>query len=54
MKFQSLLQGIIDLAETETSLGDVIYNKEKMGQILKLFKFMVDKLVKMDGYKKEK
>ena len=45
IKVQALLQEIIDLANTEQDLGDVIYNREKLSQILKLFPtFMVDKL----------
>ena len=45
----------IDLANTEQALADVIYNKEKLAQILRLFPtFMVDKLVKIEGYKEEK
>ena len=55
IKVQALLQEIIDLANTEQDLGDVIYNREKLSQILKLFPtFMVDKLSKIPGYKEEK
>lgn len=55
IKVQALLQEIIDLANTEQALADVIYNKEKLAQIIRLFPtFMVDKLVKIEGYKEEK
>ena len=55
VKVQTLLQEIVDLANTEEELADVIYNKEKLAQILKLFPtFMVDKLVKIPGYKEVK
>ena len=52
---QTNLQEIIDLANAEEELGDIIYNREKLAQILKLFpSFIVDKVVKIPGYKKEK
>ena len=55
VRVQALLQEIIDLANTDESLADVIYNREKLAQILRLFPtFMVDKLAKIDGYKEEK
>ena len=55
VKVQTLLQEIIDLANTEEELADVIYNKEKLAHILKLFPtFIVDKLVKIPGYKEAK
>ena len=55
VKVQTLLQEIIDLADTDEALADVIYNKEKLAQILRLFPtFMVDKLAKIQGYKQEK
>ena len=52
---QTLLQEIIDLANTEDELADIIYNREKLAQILKLFpSFIVDKLAKLPGYKESK
>ena len=52
---QALLQEIIDLANTEEELADIIYNREKLAQILKLFpSFIVDKLAKLPGYKEPK
>ena len=52
---QTLLQEIIDLAKTEDALADIIYNKEKLAHILKLFpSFILDKLAKMPGYKELK
>ena len=51
---QTLLQEIIDLANTEQSLADIIYNNEKLAQILKIFPaFIVDKLAKLTGYKED-
>ena len=55
VRVQALLQEIIDLANTEESIADVIYNKEKLSHILRLFPlFMVDKLAKVQGYKEVK
>ena len=55
VKVQTLLQEIVDLANTEDELADVIYNKEKLAQILRVFPtFIVDKLVKLPGYKETK
>ena len=55
VKVQALIQEIIELADTEEELAAVIYNREKLTQILRLFPpFMVDKLGKLPGYKKEK
>ena len=55
VKVQGLLQEIIDLAESEEELAAVVYNREKLSHVLKLFPtFMVDKLAKVAGYKKEK
>ena len=52
---QTNLQEIIELANAEEELGDIIYNREKLAQILKLFpSFIVDKVVKMPGYKEKK
>ena len=54
IKVQTLLQEIIDLANTKDELAAIIYNKEKLAQILKLFPvFIVDKLVKIPGYKED-
>ena len=54
VKIQSLLQEIIDLANTKEELAAIIYNREKLSQILKLFPvFMVDKLVKIPGFKED-
>ena len=48
---QTLLQEIIDLANTDTVLAGIIYNKEKVAQILKIFPpFIVDKLAKLSGF----
>ena len=47
---QTLLQDIVDLANTEDELVDIIYNREKLAQILRLFPtFMVDKLARIAG-----
>ena len=55
IKVQTSLQEIVDLASTRDELADIIYNREKLAQILKLFPtFMVDKLMRLPGYKKEK
>ena len=55
VKVQTLIQDILELANTEESLADIIYNKEKLSQILKLFPtFIVDKLAKIPGYKEDK
>ena len=55
VRVQALLQEIIDLANTEQSLADVIYNREKLAHILRLFPtFMVDKLARIKGCKEEK
>ena len=55
VKVQALIQEIIDLADTEEELAAVIYNREKLTQIMRLFPpFMVDKLGAIPGYKKEK
>ena len=55
VRVQTLLEEIIELANTQEELGDIIYNREKLSQILKLFPtFMVDKFVKLPGYKEEK
>jgi len=55
VKVQGLLQEIVDLAETNEDLAAVVYNREKVSQILKIFPtFMVDKLARIAGYKKEK
>ena len=54
---QTLLQEIIiiDLANTEDDLDDIIYNKEKLAHILKLFpSFIVNNLTKVPGYKEQK
>ena len=52
---QILLQEIIDLANSDEAIGSIIYNKEKLAHILKLFPpFLVDKLAKGDGYKEDK
>jgi hypothetical protein len=52
---QTHLQEIIDLANTEDGLSDIIYNKEKLAHIMKLFpSFLVDKLAKMPGYREQK
>ena len=54
VKVQSLLQEIIDLANTKEELAAIIYNREKLSLILKLFPvFMVDKLVKIPGFKED-
>jgi hypothetical protein len=43
------------LANTEDALDDIIYNKEKLAHILKLFpSFIVNKLTKVPGYKEQK
>ena len=45
IKFQTYLQKIIDLADTNDELAAIIYNREKLAQILKLFPaFMEDKM----------
>ena len=55
VQVQTLLEEIIELANSKEELADVIYNREKLAQILKLFPtFMVDKFVKIPGYKEEK
>ena len=55
IRVQTLLQEIIDLANTQEQLADVIYNREKLSQILRLFPtFMVDKIVNIEGYKQPK
>ena len=55
IKVQALLQEIIALANTDQDLADVIYNREKLSKILRLFpNFMVDKLAKIMGYKEDK
>ena len=55
VKVQALIQEIIDLADTEEELAAVIYNREKLTQIMRLFPpFMVDKLGAIPGYKQEK
>ena len=52
IRVQTYLQDIVDLAKTDDELADIIYNKEKLAQILKLFPtFIVDKLLKIPGYK---
>ena len=43
------------MANTEDALADIIYNKENLAHIIKLFpSFIVDKLAKVPGYKEEK
>ena len=55
VKVQTYLQEIMELANTQEELGDIIYNREKLAQILRLFPtFMIDKLVKIPGYKVDK
>ena len=55
IQVQSLLNEIIELAEKNEELGAVIFNREKLTQVLKLFPtFMIDKIVKTPGYKKDK
>ena len=55
IKVQTYLQELIDLAELNADLSAVIYNREKLSQFLKLFPtFIVDKLVKIPGYSKDK
>ena len=55
INMQTLLQDIIDLADTDTELSAVIYNKEKLAQILKLFpSFLVDTIVKVSGFQQAK
>ena len=55
IKVQTLLEEIVELANSKEELGDIVYNREKLSQVLKLFPtFMVDKFVKMPGYKEEK
>ena len=55
VKVQSLLQEIVDLAESNEDLAALVYNREKLSQVLKLFPtFMVDKLTRIAGYKKDK
>ena len=51
---QTLIQEIIDLANTDEVLGGIIFNKEKFAHILKLFPpFIVDKIAKVSGYKED-
>ena len=55
VKVQGLLQEIVDLAESSEDLAAVVYNREKLSQVLKLFPtFMVDKLARIVGYNKDK
>ena len=55
IRVQSLLNEIIELADKNEELGAVIFNREKLTQVLKLFPtFMIDKIVKTPGYKKDK
>ena len=52
---QGLLQEVVDLAESNEDLAAVVYNRKKVSQVLKLFPtFMVDKLARIVGYKKDK
>ena len=45
---QGLLQEIVDLAESNEDLAAVVYNREKVSQVLKLFPtFMVKKLLQL-------
>ena len=55
VRVQTYLQDIVDLANTDCELADIVYNREKLAQILKLFPtFIVDKLVRIPGYKEDK
>ena len=55
VRVQTSLQEIIDLAKTNEELGAVIFNGEKLAQILRLFPpFLVDKVSKIPGYKEDK
>ena len=55
VRVQTYLQEIVELANTEEELADIIFNREKVSQILRLFPtFIVDKLVKIPGYKEDK
>ena len=55
IKVQGLLNEIVDLADKNDELSGVIYNREKLTHIMRLFPtFMVDKIVKLPGYDKTK
>ena len=50
VRVQTYLQDIVDLANTDGELANIVYNREKLAQILKLFPtFIVDKLVRIPG-----